>query len=110
MKTPVLSRTVGAKVTEAEFAEIQSRAFAQGQTVSAWVRDLLLGATAATEKGGLGGITLGELLALRSIVITLLFEIGTHKQLTAEAVEEIIQHAEREKVRRVAKLLTNSET
>ena len=44
MKPPLRTRSVGTKVSEAEFAMLEERARSSGLTLSEWVRDVLLAA------------------------------------------------------------------
>ena len=44
MKPPLHTKSVGTKVSEAEFAMLEERARAAGLTLSEWVRDVLLAA------------------------------------------------------------------
>ena len=53
MKPPLRTKSVGTKVSEAEFAMLEERARANGQTLSEWVRDVLLSAPA--EPGAMEG-------------------------------------------------------
>jgi Mobilization protein NikA len=45
MKGEVRSKSVGTKVTEAELRVLESQAERAGLTLSAWVRDVLLGSS-----------------------------------------------------------------
>ena len=47
-------------------------------------------------------VLLGELLALRAILINLLFSLGKGERLTAEAMKELIERADRDKANRAA--------
>ena len=42
MKPPLRTKSVGTKVSEAEFAMLEERARASGLTLSEWVRDVVL--------------------------------------------------------------------
>ena len=42
LKPPLRTKSVGTKVSEAEFALLEERARSSGQTLSEWVRDVLL--------------------------------------------------------------------
>jgi mobilization protein NikA len=44
MKPPLRTKSVGTKVSEAEFALLEERARSSGLTLSEWVRDVLLSA------------------------------------------------------------------
>jgi hypothetical protein len=95
-KLALRNKSVGTKVTAAEFDALERRAHTQKLTLSEWVRAELLG----TNKDEGDEVLLGELLALRAILINLLFSLGKGERLTAEAMRELIERADRDKVNR----------
>jgi hypothetical protein len=98
VKLALRNKSVGTKVTAAEFDALERRAHAQKLTLSEWVRGELLD----TKKDGGDEVLLGELLALRAILINLLFSLGKGERLTAEAMKELIERADRDKINRAA--------
>ena len=98
VKLALRNKSVGTKVTAAEFDALERRAHAQKLTLSEWVRAELL--NIKNDDGD--EVLLGELLALRAILINLLFSLGKGERLTAEAVKELIERADRDKVNRAA--------
>jgi hypothetical protein len=98
VKLALRNKSVGTKVTAAEFDALEKRAHAQMLTLSEWVRAELLD----TKKDDGDEVLLGELLALRAILINLLFSLGKGERLTAEAMKELIERADRDKVNRAA--------
>lgn len=64
MKHALRTKSVGTKVSEAELRVLESRAAAAGLTLSAWVRDVLLGSS--VEMGAMAAerAILAEMLAL----------------------------------------------
>jgi hypothetical protein len=96
---------VSTKVSEEEFAALESRARARKLTLSEWVRAELL----EPREGGGGAadeVLLGEVLALRTILINLLFSLGSGKPVTPEAMQELIARADGDKSRRAMERLT----
>ena len=98
VKLALRNKSVGTKVTAVEFEALEGRAHAQKLTLSEWVRAELLD----TKKEDGDEVLLGELLALRSILINLLFSLGKGERLTAEAMKELIERADRDKANRAA--------
>ena len=98
VKLALRNKSVGTKVTAAEFDAFERRAHAQQLTLSEWVRAELLD----SKKHEGDGVLLGELLALRAILINLLFSLGKGERLTAEAMKELIERADRDKSNRAA--------
>jgi hypothetical protein len=98
VKLSLRNKSVGTKVTATEFDALERRAHAQKLTLSEWVRAELLD----TKKDEGDEVLLGELLALRAILINLLFSLGKGERLTAEAMKELIERADRDNANRAA--------
>jgi hypothetical protein len=104
--TSMLSRRtkgITIKVTNDEYAVLAG--LADGQTVTAWVHDVVL-ATATPHPGD--QILLAELLALRTILLNLHFAIASGEPPTLEAMKRLIERADDEKQRRALERLTAS--
>jgi hypothetical protein len=105
MKPPLRIKSVSTKVSEEEFVALESRARARKLTLSEWVRAELL-----EPRGGESGagteVLLGEVLALRTILMNLLFSLSNGKAVTPEAMRELIEKADGDKERRAMERLT----
>ena len=99
---PLRIKSVSTKVSEEEFAALEARARARKLTLSEWVRAELLEA----HDGAADEVLLGEVLALRTILINLLFSLGSGKPVTPEAMQELIARADGDKSRRAMERLT----
>jgi hypothetical protein len=92
---------VGTKLTEEEFARLESLAAASGQSVSEWAREALLAATTPTPTNPSNNqnqdAVLGEVLALRAIVLNLFYELAAGERITVERMKEIIGRADAKK-------------
>jgi len=92
------TKSIGVKVTEADFARLQALAEAQGKPMGEWCRDILL-MTAEGEKTSLTEqILLSEFLALRTLLLNTLFAIASGTTLTEEDMTKLIERADREKL------------
>ncbi len=96
------TRSVGTKLTEEEFARLESLAAASGQSVSEWARSALLAATTPTASNpsnnqNQDAAVLAEVRALRAIVLNLFFDLATGEEITVESVKEIIAKADAKK-------------
>ena len=105
MKPPLRTKSVGTKVSEEEFAALETRARTRKLTLSEWVRAELLeprsdGGAAGTE------VLLGEVLALRTILLNLMFSLTNGKPVTPEAMQELIARADGDKARKAMERLT----
>jgi hypothetical protein len=89
--------TVSTRVTEDEYKELEALAQAQKQTMSEWVREVLL-----DQRGEPAGhdVVLAEVMALRTILLNALASIGAGRELTTEKMQELIERADRERFRR----------
>ena len=105
LKPPLRIKSVSTKVSEEEFAALEARARARKLTPSEWVRAELLEPREGSG-GAAGEVLLGEVLALRSILINLLFSVSQGKPVTAESMAELIARADGDKSRRAMERLT----
>ena len=76
MKPPLRTKSVGTKVSEAEFALLEERARRAGMRLAEWVREALLSAPAESGPDS-GEVALSEILALRSLLLNLHFRSAT---------------------------------
>ena len=96
------TRSVGTKLTEEEFARLESLAAASGQSVSEWARGALLAATTPTPNNpnpnnSNDAAVLGEVRALRAIVLNLFYDLANGEQITVGRMQEIIARADAKK-------------
>jgi hypothetical protein len=94
---------VSTKVSEAEFAMLEERARANGQTLSEWVRDVLLAAPVDGVPES-GEVVLAELLALRALFLNLHFRAGQGPMTEAE-MRGLIERADSVKMQRARERL-----
>jgi hypothetical protein len=103
MKPPILrTKSVTTKVTESEYARLEELASASGVNLSEWIRGKLLGADRA---GGAAGAVLEEVLALRTILINLVFSLGKGEPMTHEQMQALIERADGAKAKRALERL-----
>jgi hypothetical protein len=95
MKQSLRNRTVGTKVSDEEYGQLESQARQAGQTVGEWAREALLrGMPAATVAEQ---AVMAEVLGLRKVVVNLVYELASGKTPTPELMKRIIEHADGEK-------------
>ncbi len=104
MPTP-RSKSISTKVTEEEYAQFE--ALAGDQTISEWTRDALLKAAKPTPAEQ---TIVAELLALRMILMNILFTIASREQLTSTDMDEIIKRADAGKLAKAMERLTRATT
>src|SRR5271157_5780696 len=101
MPTP-RSKSVSTKVTEEEYAQFET--LAGDQTISEWVRDALL---KAAKPSPAEQTIVAELLALRMILVNILFAIANRESLTSAAMDDIIRRADASKLAKALERLTD---
>ncbi|MEO8481540.1 MAG: hypothetical protein ABI634_04970 [Acidobacteriota bacterium] len=97
MATP-RTKCISTKVTVEEYARYAHLAGAQ--TVSGWVRDVLV-ATASVGPS-VDQIVLAEVVALRTIVLNLQFALASGEPMTSETMHRLIARADEDKVQAAA--------
>ena len=108
MKNELRAKTVGCKVTESEHALIEAVAQRKNKSVSDWCRESLIACAAAENGADPTTTVLGELLALRTIVSTVLFRIANGQKIEEEQMSTLIKKADESKRHRADELLNRS--
>jgi len=101
MKPPLRTKSVGTKVSEAEFALLEERARGAGMRLGEWVREALLSAPAESGPDS-GEVALGEVLALRSLLLNLHFRSAT---IPEAEMRGLIERADGSKLERARERL-----
>jgi anti-sigma factor RsiW len=97
------TKCIATKVTDEEYARLE--ALAGAQTMSEWVRTVLL--TAGSRSGE--PVVLAEILAFRMIVLNVLFRISSAQPVTAEDMQRLVDRADSDRVRRAHERLAEVE-
>ena len=105
MKLPLRTKSVGTKVSEAEYSALESCASAGGVSISEWCRSVLLDNSSGDRPSEAQKITLAEVLALRTILLNLHFAIAREGAITAEAMQAFIERADKDKLRKALERL-----
>jgi hypothetical protein len=104
MPTP-RSKSISTKVTEEEYTQFE--VLAGNQTISEWVRDALL---KAAKPSPVEQTIVAELLALRMILMNILFTIANREPLTSTAMDDFINRADASKSAMALERLTRATT
>lgn len=99
-------RCVSTKLTEADYATCLERA--GSRSLGEWAREVLL-AAAATRRP-IEELLLAEVLALRTIVLTVQFALGAGETLTPDLMHRLIDRADAEKLRQAQARVTQGTT
>src|SRR4029078_8459212 len=90
----VRTRTVSTKVSEDDYALLKQ--LAGDQRVGEWVRDVLFKAVLAERSAEDNRTILGELLALRKILLNLQFSVAVGEPVTRDRMLALIDEADAE--------------
>jgi hypothetical protein len=99
MKPPLRTKSVGTKVSEAEFALLEERARGAGMRLGEWVREALLAAPPESGPDS-GEVALGEILALRSLFLNLHFRAAKGETIPEPEMRALIGRADGSKIER----------
>ena len=97
-------RSVGTKVTDEVYAHIVEAAGTR--RISEWLRQVVT--AAASEPSPT--VLLAEVLALRTIVLTVQFALGAGETLTPDLMQRLIDRADAEKFRKAQERVTHGST
>lgn len=105
------SKTIGVRVTEDDYARFQVLADAQGKTVGEWCGEVILAsvkphATGSQQPGTAEmHAVMAELVALRTILLNVLFRQANGEALTAEQMQQLIERADADKLKKALERL-----
>jgi uncharacterized protein (DUF1778 family) len=97
------TKSIATRLTDAEFAEIESAAASTGKKVAEWLREAALTQARAGEEKT-DTVLLAELLALRGMVVNL-FAVASKGPLSDESLRKISAYADAIKDQKVEELL-----
>jgi hypothetical protein len=113
VKPPLRTKTLGTKVSEEEFAKLEAVAREHGLTLSEWCRGTLLAnVNGQGEKSADSRRTsqalMAELVALRAILLNVLFKLANGQTLTAEEMQRLIDRADSDKLKKARERLAQA--
>ena len=108
MAKPTLrTKSIGFKVREKEYAQLEAAAETSGRSLGEWCREILLASVngqeprAAADSAGAGQVALlAELVALREILLNVLFRQANGQPLTAQEMQALIDRADSDKLKK----------
>jgi hypothetical protein len=100
------TRSAGAKVTDEEYGQLEALAQARGLTLGEWCREVLLERLAGPKPSQIEQAVIAEVMALRTILLNVLFKMANGEPVTEEAMRQLIDRADAQKDRRAVEVLT----
>jgi hypothetical protein len=106
--SPLRTKTISTKVSEEEQERLESLAQAEGQSLAEWVRDTLLARAAAATGPTTSAeqVQLAELLALRKILLNVLFKVANGEKITKQEMQNLIDNADADKLKNAGERLS----
>jgi uncharacterized protein (DUF1778 family) len=99
------TKSIATRLTDAEFAEIESAAASTGKKVAEWLREAALTQARATgEEKATDNVLLAEVMALRSLIVNL-FAAASKDPLSDETLRKISVYADSIKDQKAEELL-----
>jgi uncharacterized protein (DUF1778 family) len=98
------TKSIATRLTDAEFAEIESAAASSGKKVAEWLREAALAQARTAGEEKTDTVLLAELLALRGMVVNL-FAVASKGPLSDESLRKISAYADAIKDQKVEELL-----
>ncbi|MGA2376995.1 MAG: hypothetical protein ABSF72_15860 [Candidatus Sulfotelmatobacter sp.] len=112
VKPPLRTKSIGFKVSEEEYAQLEAAAQASGQTLGEWCREVVLDSGQETEPTGPSGAEsqalMAELVALRAILLNVLFKLASGEKPTAEEMQRLIDRADADKLKKARERLAQA--
>jgi predicted RNA-binding Zn ribbon-like protein len=105
MSKPSRTRSIGTKVTAEEYGRLEACASDSRMSISEWSREALLAAANLGRRSTGEQAILAEIIALRTIVVNLIYAFTSEGKVTAEQMRAFIQRADGTKSKRAMELL-----
>jgi hypothetical protein len=99
------TRSIGVRVAEADFVRLHAMADSEGKSVGEWCREVLLERVDAPKPTSAEQTMVSEVLALRTILLNVLFSLAKGKVITEGEMTELIERADAEKLNRAIQRL-----
>ena len=108
------TKSVGTKVRDEEYAELERAAQTGGKTLGEWCRETLLARVngqgpKASDLGGTGHAVMAEVVALRTILLNVMFKQSNGERLTAEEMQRLVDRADSDKLRKARERLLKAQ-
>jgi hypothetical protein len=104
------TKSIGLKVSEADFATLQALADQEGRPLAEWCREALLNWAKIHGAAPAEPVLLAEVLGLRTILVNLFFRIANAEQVTPTEMQQVIERADADKFKKARARLKESKT
>ena len=114
VKPSLRTKSIGTKVTEEEYEELEQAARASGKTLGEWFREVILtsvnghGLNGQSADSAAAQALMAEFVALRTILLNVLFRQANGESLTAEQMQTLIERADADKLKKAVERLRHA--
>ncbi len=105
---PLRPRSLGTKLTEVEYARVEAAALKAGVGLSEWCRRAVLEFAQRDGSQPAAKVVLAEVLSLRSVLLSVVFQMSKGHTVSEEEMRRLIERADREKHKKAMELLDES--
>jgi hypothetical protein len=110
VKPNLRTKSIGTKVSQEEYARLERAAQQASKTLGEWCREVMLnsanGQAANGSRGDAGAEALmAEVVALRAILLNVLFKQANGQRVTPEEMQGLIDRADSDKLRKARERL-----
>jgi hypothetical protein len=110
VKPNLRTKSIGTKVSEDEYAQLERAAQKSAKTLGEWCREVMLAsANGQPEKlngtGSEAHAVMAEVVALRAILLNVFFKQAKGEPLTAEEMQRLIDRADWDKLKKARERL-----
>jgi hypothetical protein len=114
VKPNVRTKSIGTRVSEQEYVRLERVAQKSSKTLAEWCREAMLnsanGGAADTAVGGARAEALmAEVVALRAILLNVMFKLANGQPMTAEEMQRLIDRADSDKLRKARERLLQAQ-
>lgn len=110
VKPNLRTKSIGTKVSEEEYARLEQAAQHASKTLGEWCREVMLSSANGKASNGSRGdagaeALMAEVVALRAILLNVLFKQANGERLTPEEMQRLIDRADSDKLRKARERL-----
>ena len=110
VKPNLRTKSIGTKVSEEEFARLEQAAQKASKTLGEWCREVMLASANGQHQkvngaGGEAHAVMAEVVALRAILLNVLFKQAKGEPVTAEEMQRLIDRADSDKLKKARERL-----
>jgi hypothetical protein len=98
VKPPLRTKSIGFKVSEEEYAQLEAAARASGQTLGEWCREMILRGCASHDPA------LAEIIGVRLLLVNVLGPVAAGEKVTPERFNQLLDQISEAKHQVAAKL------